>query len=394
MVFSLEESLVQPVDPKSLEIFKSFDISKSNSENIAALKEEYGRIDLEAAVAYIKDTYKETHPIIVQKIISRKSRTKEMFVIDIKIFLRGIETTKCAKCDEDYCHTKVDNTTDNNINCLVCKRFCHYECHKELTLDPGIFFVCTQCLNKLNLNRQQEKNEAQDDVMNTSHISTHSFEDIRSHPVDEATGGAPNTQQQQDKPAEKKNTLNSDTEEARDVSETRICQLYMQYKCPHGLKGENCEFEHPKRCRKYCSHGTDRYNGCRRGRNCWFYHPKLCQNSVRVKLCLNHQCSLTHLAGTRRKNPPREEENRSYTIPEARPSQTPPPPPWSQSSQAPLPPWSQPVRQEEKKSEEKFDFLGFMKEFKIDLQNQITQAIQPIQSQQQQLYQYVQATRV
>ena len=94
MVFSLEESLVQPVDPKSLEIFNAFDISKSNSENIAALKEDYGRIDLETAVAYIKDKYKETHPIIVQKIISRKSRTKEMFVIDIKIFLRGIESIR------------------------------------------------------------------------------------------------------------------------------------------------------------------------------------------------------------------------------------------------------------------------------------------------------------
>ena len=77
MVFNLEEVIVAPIDPKTLEILRLFDFSKNTTENIAALVEKFDREKLQEAVSYIKANYKDTHPIIIQKIAKRKSRTTQ-----------------------------------------------------------------------------------------------------------------------------------------------------------------------------------------------------------------------------------------------------------------------------------------------------------------------------
>ena len=69
-----------------------------------------------------------------------------------------------------------------------------------------------------------------------------------------------------------------------------------------GKKAENgkcCSFRHPKKCVKFCKHGTDPNIGCTNP-ECRFLHPILCRNSIRHYCCENEKCAFTHLKGTLR----------------------------------------------------------------------------------------------
>ena len=83
-----------------------------------------------------------------------------------------------------------------------------------------------------------------------------------------------------------------------------ICHLYKQGKCPHGksgnrmINGQRCNFQHPRKCIKYCRFGSDKYQGCIG--TCEFFHPILCRNSVRYRQCYSYNCTFAHLAGTER----------------------------------------------------------------------------------------------
>ena len=81
-----------------------------------------------------------------------------------------------------------------------------------------------------------------------------------------------------------------------------ICPLLIEGKCPNGISGKGCRYQHKKMCRNYCSFGSKDMHkaGCRFGEKCKYLHPKLCQNSVTMKMCLNEDCKLTHLKYTKR----------------------------------------------------------------------------------------------
>ena len=362
MVFNLEEVIVAPIDPKTLEILRLFDFSKNTTENIAALVEKFDREKLQEAVSYIKANYKDTHPIIIQKITKRKSRTKEGYATDIKIFIRGLQTSICQLCDSEYCHTAAENTKDNNINCLICNRYSHASCSKEMVISEGLYFVCTDCAESMkNRKTQTENNADTTQEFNISKISRHSSvsSEHYTHSNDDHHPSAPPPEHLVPDPSQ----MDKDIEEAREKSKGEICPLYMEAKCPHGLRGVNCEFEHPKRCNNYCRFGTDKYRGCRRGRKCWFYHPTLCQNSLKIKVCLNLKCTLTHLVGTRRKNPRNDEfqmQNKEQPETSYRNNNS--------SNRSTPQPWSTQCHNEEPETDQKKDFLSFLEKLKSDLQ--------------------------
>jgi len=91
-----------------------------------------------------------------------------------------------------------------------------------------------------------------------------------------------------------------------DHSAKKVCKLYMQMKCPHGLTGKReidgarCKHNHPPRCHKYCGYGPKHRLGCNKGKSCRYYHPVICKFSMRDRRCLNLDCSYTHLKGTER----------------------------------------------------------------------------------------------
>ena len=93
---------------------------------------------------------------------------------------------------------------------------------------------------------------------------------------------------------------------------SQICPDFAIGKCQHGSTGQKevngikCTLQHPKKCKKYCRHGSKGQHGCKKGDKCEYYHPKLCMNSVRKRVCTKKDCKLVHLINTSRKPKPKE----------------------------------------------------------------------------------------
>ena len=82
--------------------------------------------------------------------------------------------------------------------------------------------------------------------------------------------------------------------------QTPICRYNVQGTCRHGPLGRNCDYRHPKLCRKLILHGPTADLGCYLGRNCQRYHPRLCQDSMRQQVYLGENCTMPHIKRTRR----------------------------------------------------------------------------------------------
>ena len=103
----------------------------------------------------------------------------------------------------------------------------------------------------------------------------------------------------------------------RGVQFNDVCELFQLGKCPHGVSGKtsakgkpSCPKSHPKRCTKFIKYGKKNRYGCRRGDKCKFFHPQHCPTSLSQKSCYSEECTLVHLAGTRRHKPPDQESYR------------------------------------------------------------------------------------
>ena len=78
------------------------------------------------------------------------------------------------------------------------------------------------------------------------------------------------------------------------VPDTRpICQLFLDNRCPSGIKGRNCSQQHPKQCRKFLQGGRSK-EGCQDW-NCQFLHPKICPNSYLFGSCQKSGCKRRHI---------------------------------------------------------------------------------------------------
>ena len=312
------------IDEKSDDIFKFYDFEKSTNDNLKALCENFDAKELANAVTYIKTQYKESHQLLVQRV--SKSRNKMGIAGDIKSFLNGILPIKCEACNDTYCHTETVNTEGNEVTCLICKRFSHKQCYADKPVPtPQRYYICSICVDSIETRKQaaSQANKEQNDIDQLDLSYSDRMSSVSSPGSQEeipSGQGTPVTPQQQDADRDKR------MEDARRESEGQICPLYLKAECPHGLRGRNCSYEHPRRCRRYCSYGTQYKFGCRRGKNCWYWHPNLCLNSVRLKMCLNQNCKDVHLKGTQRRQVPRENiTQREHEI--ERPQR---PDPWSQ----------------------------------------------------------------
>ncbi|XP_076042586.1 uncharacterized protein LOC143026307 [Oratosquilla oratoria] len=80
---------------------------------------------------------------------------------------------------------------------------------------------------------------------------------------------------------------------------TPICRYYEKGRCRHGNSGRECNYRHPKPCRKLLMYGTRDNRGCKLARGkCPQFHPRMCSNSIRHNLCQDKSCNYTHVKGT------------------------------------------------------------------------------------------------
>ena len=72
-----------------------------------------------------------------------------------------------------------------------------------------------------------------------------------------------------------------------------ICRYYKSGSCKFGAKGENCKFEHPKKCFKFIKFGREERRGCG-GAGCDYYHPPLCNWAESGRECRRQNCKYFH----------------------------------------------------------------------------------------------------
>ena len=286
-----------PTDPPTIsEILHSYNLNKLPSENIAALEAGFKRDAMIATVNFVK-SLEEEYPNMVQLITKRNSKTKRGKAGDISIFIHGITPLTCNACDTEYIHTAAENTDGNLVKCFLCNRLSHKDCYKsEEELKPGLYFICSVCIaqnESVNLDTSLTQTQIPSAQPHKSAEQEGSKKDddgesSDSHSISTATSESSFHNKSQRKTSHKE----------KDVD--KICPMYLENTCPHGISGKGCTFKHPARCNRYSKYGEDTRNGCTRGRKCWYFHPRLCQNSVTMKMCLTKTCKEIHLVGTKR----------------------------------------------------------------------------------------------
>ena len=75
-----------------------------------------------------------------------------------------------------------------------------------------------------------------------------------------------------------------------------LCKFYKNGRCK---KDHNCNFLHPKICRKFNQFGNkqDNAKGC--DEKCGFFHPNACRSSLKYRNCSYKECRFYHLSGTK-----------------------------------------------------------------------------------------------
>ena len=83
------------------------------------------------------------------------------------------------------------------------------------------------------------------------------------------------------------------TQSSANPDNTRqVCKLFLDNRCPTGIKGLNCTHQHPKQCRKFIQGGRTEH-GCQNWK-CPLLHPKICNNSYLFGSCYKTGCKERH----------------------------------------------------------------------------------------------------
>ena len=250
-----------------LDKFKSTETHEVNKEGLV----EFQHKDLAEMITFLKTT-SDKFPSLVETLNKKKiPTTKGPAASVICEFLEQLKLSQCQACNNEYLPVLNENASENKITCQICNKFAHKACYDSSMVNPeiGIYYVCTLC----NIN----------------------FKTFKITPVEEVIEEFENIDNEtKEQPAKEKKAEEGTPE---------TCPLFLEARCPYGLRGDGCSFFHPKSCYYYSKFGNDPINGCRRGKRCKYVHPKLCPNSVNMKICLNEECKLVHLKGTQRKKP-------------------------------------------------------------------------------------------
>ena len=261
---------------------------------------------LEACAQYLGFVVREDGKKLYQK--------KEILCDRMILKIESLFDIHCDECDSSY---RNELTDEPLLRCQLCLQGSHScdgmkekaNVFKDLEdknlLPPGATWICHAFNMKNNLSLLPTK-------PNTTTSSNLELSAIDETPEEEDEEAQPEEEEEDgDRISPRRNRSDSAGPGSQLTGNPEnICRDYILRKCKHGLTGKRlidgrkCAFNHPPRCRRYCSYGEDKRLGCRRGKECKYYHPKLCRQSEISRSCMNRECGFTHLKGTKR--PPTE----------------------------------------------------------------------------------------
>ncbi|KAL5263425.1 hypothetical protein ACHWQZ_G008708 [Mnemiopsis leidyi] len=288
-------SLLSKADPPSKKVLSSYDFNASYKANLEKLKA-HNASALEACASFLGFTVRENEKKLYrnQKILCDRLILKIESLFDIE----------CNECSETYRNELTDKPL---FRCQLCLQGSHnctemarkaealQDLQNKGLLPPGTSWLCYECLKKNNLALLPPTKPTKDRNTDSLSVLAPIKEEDNQEDIDVEDGG-----EDRESPIRGRN-------EEQNTKHNKICPLYVQRKCPHGLTGKRliknrpCPNQHPKKCRFYSNFGNDKQRGCKNGKECNFFHPKLCKDSVTRRCCLNKNCTYHHLKGTARK---------------------------------------------------------------------------------------------
>ena len=305
--------LLSKADPVSKSLLTAFDSSKDMHVNCKFMSSSrFSKEDLVTCAQFLKI---ETENLEGNPLFSNKPSLANRIILEIQSLYPAI----CGSCDTEY-SIKFDSESKPALRCFLCFQGCHdCELFAEPTVDsskypPGTVWLCSTC-HKINNPIKPAKSKAS---------KAASRDQSRSHtPIRDDNSQVPLDKNELLTRLNKLKVEQVDSENSsshtnkQSVQFNDVCELFQLGKCPHGVSGKtsakgkpSCPKSHPKRCTKFIKYGKKNRYGCRRGDKCKFYHPQHCPTSLSQKSCYSKECTLVHLAGTKRHKPPDQESYR------------------------------------------------------------------------------------
>ena len=255
-----------------------------------------------------------------------KIYTKESLVNRLMLGINALLPSQCSECSEHYTF-EFDSDSQPLFTCHMCFQVSHdcsaiKEKHQVLSeasiaLLSGHVWLCGNCLKSSNPVKLRKSKSRHNSITTTDAALSRIRDELQSQQpgtsspnvmsplhLNNDTSDSHLPQNEQQTPLEPEHLRRR----LLSISHEQVCSKYKLGKCPHGLRGnklvngKTCDFEHPKRCFKFCSFGTTK-NGCKSGANCAYYHPTLCKHSLNRRVCTNKECTFVHLKGTKRVEP-------------------------------------------------------------------------------------------
>jgi len=101
------------------------------------------------------------------------------------------------------------------------------------------------------------------------------------------------TQQPTQLPEEAEEEEESQSQSVVNSEDNRsVCKMFLENRCPTGIKGQKCTHQHPKQCRKFLQGGRTEH-GCLDWK-CHLLHPRICRNSYLFGSCHRPGCKERH----------------------------------------------------------------------------------------------------
>ncbi|MGB1915918.1 MAG: hypothetical protein ACPHL3_08115, partial [Paracoccaceae bacterium] len=374
-----------------------------------------------------KDTLRETANFL--QIPNFQDKTKKALSHLIICRIQNLLPDNCSICKTTY---KISLHETTILDCAVCGQGVHKQCWLELasistevseTINaeqfkqcynplnlPGIFYICNACKPNtipseeegnckkkksgaisedtiqenttvpVNQNDKDNKDQSQNlnksnkeennDVMLLSNGFKNPFDAPWGNPMNRQNiGNGDHTRMRSHITWGDSTDLQTGPKEEHSKIKSRTtCRFFINGNCKHGISGRECNFNHPKLCKKYTHHGTRQPRGCNLGKKCEFLHPKMCFDSMRKGECYSESCRYNHIKGTRR-HPP---VNKNQTT-------------WRDHTD-----YTEPNQSANSDQTNKFDsnsFLEVINLMKQEILQNLNQKITTIQTQMQQLQQ-------
>ena len=248
------------------------------------------------------------------KIYSNKPSLALRIILEIQSFY----PTFCAECAEEYSIT-FNSEEPQVLRCFLCYQGAH-NCetvtkkipNSDTVLPAGSVWFCKSCfeLNDPSKSKKTKSKKVNASIsMTRSGRGTPDTDQTPQSSQDIETDQIPQSSQNIEQNAEQNSSISNVNSEnpSPAVAPPDICELFKVGKCPHGLSGKKihnsskCDKLHPKRCRRFMRNGSAKKYGCKHGEKCSRYHPKHCPSSLYNRTCFDSNCTMVHLAGTKRR---------------------------------------------------------------------------------------------